>query len=409
MGGNLCFASRGSSVRVRSGPPLKTLQFGLVSSGSGPESGVPALPSQSPENRASPLVVPGEVGKKWGTKTLRVVSVSGGKDSTALYLWAIEQFGKDGFRAVFADTGHEHPVTLNYVRHLHEMAGGPVVEWVQEDFGPRLAAKGLGGILEKPVGMLALWLWKGRAPSSQAQFCTEHLKLKPIKDWLAINRGLREVEMYVGIRAGESEKRSLMPEEEDSDYYDCIVKRPLLRWSEEAVFAYLKAKGVPPNPLYAGGASRVGCYPCIHSRKSELARMEDWAWERLATGERLSGRTWFSFGEIPLTPDQVLALKKAEEWHEVECPECKGKGYTRLECGPIEEDYDCDECCATGKVRVLTSAASLRIQALKIEFSPTVEQVREWTRTSRGGRQFDMFALEPTVVASCMGTWGACE
>lgn len=59
---------------------------------------------------------------------LRVVSVSGGKDSTTLYCWAIDQFGKDGFRAVFADTGHEHPVTLNYVKKLPWMADGPAKE-----------------------------------------------------------------------------------------------------------------------------------------------------------------------------------------------------------------------------------------------------------------------------------------
>lgn len=60
----------------------------------------------------------------------RVVSVSGGKDSTALYLWAIEQFGKDGFYPVFADTGHEHPVTLNYLRNLPDWSGGPAINWV---------------------------------------------------------------------------------------------------------------------------------------------------------------------------------------------------------------------------------------------------------------------------------------
>lgn len=47
---------------------------------------------------------------------IRIVSVSGGKDSTALYCWAIEQWGKDGFRAVFADTGNEHPVTYNFMQ-----------------------------------------------------------------------------------------------------------------------------------------------------------------------------------------------------------------------------------------------------------------------------------------------------
>lgn len=58
-------------------------------------------------------------------KTVNIVSVSGGKDSTALYCWAISQWGRNGFLAVFADTGHEHPVTLNYLRNLPEMAKGP--------------------------------------------------------------------------------------------------------------------------------------------------------------------------------------------------------------------------------------------------------------------------------------------
>ncbi|WP_218103956.1 phosphoadenosine phosphosulfate reductase domain-containing protein [Thermogemmatispora onikobensis] len=57
-------------------------------------------------------------------ETLRVVSVSGGKDSTAVYCWASREFGRDGFQAVFADTGHEHPVTLNYLRNLPKMVGG---------------------------------------------------------------------------------------------------------------------------------------------------------------------------------------------------------------------------------------------------------------------------------------------
>ena len=37
------------------------------------------------------------------SEVVEIVSVSGGKDSTCVYLWAIERFGKDGFKAVFAD------------------------------------------------------------------------------------------------------------------------------------------------------------------------------------------------------------------------------------------------------------------------------------------------------------------
>lgn len=275
-----------------------------------------------------------------GNVILRVVSVSGGKDSTALYLWAIEQWGKDGFRAVFADTGHEHPVTYNYVRNMPEMAKGPEVEWVKADFSAKLQEKG------KPVSnspFQDLIVWKGRAPSARAQFCTEHLKLRPIKEWLEAIRGDAEVVMYTGIRAGESERRSKMPEREWADIYDCYTERPLLRWTEEEVFAFIKSRGVEPNPLYANGSARVGCYPCIHSSKAELASMPDWAWDRIEQYEKTVGRSWFSAGKIPGV------------------------------------------------------------------FIPTIQDVKEWSKTARGGVQFEMFSEDAKDVPSCMSTWGACE
>ena len=64
-----------------------------------------------------------------------VVSVSGGKDSTATYCRAIER-GLP-FRAVAADTGNEHPATYEAVNTLHIKTGGPQVEWVKAERGGR--------------------------------------------------------------------------------------------------------------------------------------------------------------------------------------------------------------------------------------------------------------------------------
>lgn len=277
---------------------------------------------------------------------LHIVSISGGKDSTALYLWAIEQFGKDGFRAVFADTGHEHPVTLNYIRNLPLMASGPEIEWVKADFTPILDRKGIEPS-ENPF--LDLCLAKGRVPSTMAQFCTENLKLAPIRDWLCRFRGAREVVMYTGIRRAESRRRSSYEKEDWLGFYQCKTIRPLIDWTEEQVFSYLREKAVPPNPLYEAGFSRVGCFPCIHARKSELARLPDWAWEKLIEWEERIGRSWFPAGLVP--------------------------------------------------------GASSHFG----ENVPTIDQVRQWSKTSRGGKQMDMFAPEAADVPSCMSTWGACE
>lgn len=298
------------------------------------------------------------------TDVLRVVSVSGGKDSTALYLWAIEQFGREGFRAVFADTGNEHPVTLNYVRNLHLMAKGPAVEWVTADFraqmkrlltteNPRRSEVQQNRVEANRESIEALgyttgnqfldmMIVRGVIPRAHRQFCTEELKMKPIREWLNRVRGFAEVRMYIGIRAEESERRSKLPEAEDSDFYDCYLERPLLRWSESQVWEMLEKHGVPPNPLYTeGGFGRVGCFPCIHITKQEIAKLPDWVFDKLAHWEKVMNHSWFVY-----------------------------KGGSTF---------------------------------------PTLQEVREWAQTSRGGRQFDMFAPDSKDVPSCMSTWGACE
>ena len=73
-------------------------------------------------------------------KNLNIVSVSGGKDSTVLYLLAQEYYGND-FLPIFADIGHEHPVTVNYVKNLHVWTSGPEVRIVKANFSYPLKLK----------------------------------------------------------------------------------------------------------------------------------------------------------------------------------------------------------------------------------------------------------------------------
>lgn len=300
---------------------------------------------------------------------LLICSVSGGKDSTALYCAMVEQYGLN-FLPLFADTGHEHPVTVNYVKNLHIMAGGPPVVIVKADFTKplerkreRLEQEARDLILTsesvidvrkkwrhaqrcRPTGnaFLDMMLWKGRPPSTKAQFCTEHLKLWPIKFFLDRNFPDREYVMFTGIRAGESRNRAKKQPFSLNTFYDCQQVFPLLYEPEKAIFDYLESKNVPPNPLYALGFHRVGCFPCIHARKDELAALPEWAWEQLEWYENTLGRTWFPPGVVPGMD-----------------------GLTRI------------------------------------------ADVRDWCLTSHGGRQFDMFRGHSDDAPSCMTEWSICE
>lgn len=299
--------------------------------------------------------------------TLNICSVSGGKDSTALYCLMVETYGQD-FLPVFADTDNEHPVTANYVRNLHVMAGGPPVHFVKADFSRQMKkrrAERIESVRKHTIGspeylealafarkmrprgnkFLDMMIWKNRAPSTKAQFCTEHLKLWPIKFYLSANFPSDQYEwvMFTGMRAGESLKRSRMQPFSWNDFFDCESVLPMLYNSESDEYDYLLSKGVPPNPLYALGYGRVGCFPCIHANKSQLNLLPDWAWDKLEYWEGHLGRTWFG-------PNTVPGI-----------------------------------------------------------WIPTIQQVRDWCKTSYGGRQFDMFRQSPEDAPSCMTGWIECE
>lgn len=243
-----------------------------------------------------------------------VVSYSGGKDSQATLLWAVEKYGASKITAIFCDTGWEHSTTYNHIisttNHLN-------VELV--------VVKS-----KKYDGMIDLATKKKRFPSTQARFCTSELKSIPMIDWV-----LQQDEHLLiiqGIRKAESFKRSKMNEscrffkyyfepygydkKEKAKYhtyrkkeviewckkYDDSINRPVFNWSGQQVIDYIILKGQLPNELYYQGAKRVGCFPCIMTNKQELRAMielnPEWI-EKVNQAELHTGSSFFPPTYIP--------------------------------------------------------------------------------------------------------------
>ena len=292
-----------------------------------------------------------------------VASLSGGKDSTAMALYLMEQ-GIE-FNPLFYDTGWEHPAVYEYIENdLPRILGKPVraVEGKVPDLPEEIEPIALEfeSRLGRRSAMVRLCLYKGMFPGRLQRWCTQYLKIEGLK------KALKEYDApvnCVGVRAGESAARSKLPERELSTSLDCMVWRPILSWTKADVIAIHNRHGIAPNRLYLQGAERVGCWPCIFSRKSEVRFIAETDPERIAIIRDLEEA-------VSILAARRLA-KKGESF------EAKGLKPPTFFLGH------------RGKER------------------NTIDRVVEWSRTKRGGRQMSMFR-EDEIVPGCL-QWGLCD
>ncbi len=248
------------------------------------------------------------------TDVLHLVSVSGGKDSTATLLLALTQFPSMS-APVFADTGNEHEATYEYLDYLEHRLGLSIKR-LKADFSDRYASK-RKWVAEKwpghgipqsqvdralellhPTGnpFLDLCMLKGRFPSRMAQFCTQELKTKPLTELALqiIDAFDCDLWSWQGVRRDESQNRANAAGHEDLTGR-IFAHRPIAGWTaQQTVDFVVKVFGVKLNPLYEQGMSRVGCMPCINANKNELAeiaRRFPLEIERIAEWERLVALT----------------------------------------------------------------------------------------------------------------------
>ena len=312
--------------------------------------------------------------------TANIVSISGGKDSTATLLKAIED-GAENLTAAFADTGNEHPQTYEFVRYLEQRLG-IAITWAKADFSDRFRKrreflqsdkcdwpedlKQQALALMHPTGnqFLDICLLKGRFPSRMAQFCTQELKATPINEQVIEPLMASHSTLYSwqGVRWDESPKRANLATYElefgDPDKGTGLWNyRPILSWSAQDVFDMHRRHGVDWNPLYEQGMERVGCMPCINVKKGELREI---------------ARRF---------PEQI---ERISEWEQLVSAASK-RG-----------------CATFFTVKGETDVS--------LERHGVHSQV-EWSRTTHGGKQWDLIAHAEAddEAPGCQSVYGLCE
>ena len=96
-----------------------------------------------------------------------------------------------------------------------------------------------------------------------------------------LQRALKRNEVWItGIRAAHSNGRSDMPMIEYDGSNNIVKFHPLMHWTTEEVTDFIKAEGIPYNPLHDKGFVSIGCKPCTRAiNPGDDFRAGRWWWE----------------------------------------------------------------------------------------------------------------------------------
>lgn len=239
-----------------------------------------------------------------------VVSVSGGKDSSAMCLNLFEQgYSKNDFIRVFADTGWEDASTYEYLEYLEKTIGNierikAQIE-INEEF--RESIEKIESLLGFESPMIRQAYQFKFMSNVFNKWCTVILKMQPFKKFFD-NLDADPVNL-VGIRRDESARRSRMTEWEFNSNFDCWTHRPIIDWTEQQVIDIHHRFNLIPNRLYLNGWNRVGCYPCIFSRKEEIRRISE---KRIQIIEIMEKDLQASF--FKPKNDHTATIRQVVEW-----------------------------------------------------------------------------------------------
>jgi hypothetical protein len=225
-------------------------------------------------------------------KVRHILSLSGGKDSTALAIYMRDRLSE--LEYVFCDTQKELPETYEYLSRVEAYLGKPIV---------RLNAdRGFDHWLD---------LYNGYLPSSRMRWCTRQLKIRPFEQYV----GNDSVMSYIGIRADEDRQGYISTKPNIKACYPFkeagIVKADVFRLLHESGI------GVPE---YYKWRTRSGCYFCFFQRKVEWVGLKEnhpelfdlaKKYEKLdpATGDRYTWAQGESLDELE-QPDRVAEIRR---------------------------------------------------------------------------------------------------
>jgi len=216
-----------------------------------------------------------------------------GSTATEIVSWALERFesrlslacsfqaegsvlidlmhrvrGND-FRVFTLDTGRLNQETYDCMDAIRERYGVKI-----EVFFPE------AGAVEKLVRENGMNLFYDSVDLRKS--CCAARKVEPL------NRALKDLDAWMtGLRREQAVTRADVRKiEVDKDHGGIVKINPLVDWSHEEVWAYIRKNNVPYNRLHKQGYPSIGCAPCTRAvEPGEDLRAGRWWWENPNTKE----------------------------------------------------------------------------------------------------------------------------
>jgi phosphoadenosine phosphosulfate reductase len=166
------------------------------------------------------------------------------------------------------DTGRLYPETYDLIERIQKRYGrtlrmyypeaAPLEEWVSQN--------GVNGF---------------RASLAHRQGCCAVRKVEPFRRAVAGRSA-----WVTGIRRAQSAGRAQAAPVAWDAKYGLQKISPLLDWSEDDVWEYIRKKRLPYNSLHDSGFPSIGCAPCTRAvQPGEDQRAGRWWWERAESRE----------------------------------------------------------------------------------------------------------------------------
>ncbi|MBE7413969.1 MAG: phosphoadenylyl-sulfate reductase [Deltaproteobacteria bacterium] len=203
--------------------------------------------------------------RKWTEEELKKVSDSlEGKAPEEAIRWAVENFST-GDLSLACSFGAEDVALVDMLVKIKPDArifyldtdllfkeSLEVKERLIEKYGIKPERYGAKSTLEEMAAEHGPELWK-----KQPDKCCDIRKMIPLAEALS---GLKC--WITGIRRDQAPTRANAPVVSWDAKFGLVKVNPLVRWTSEDVWKYIKANGVPYNVLHDQNYPSIGCEPC---------------------------------------------------------------------------------------------------------------------------------------------------